>query len=228
MRGLGERILVVEDDQEQAMISAGFLERAGYDVQVAHTGSDGLRLCAEFQPDLTLLDFELPDMDAIEVLDQLRGTSPRTPRPVVILTGARDASSDQIRGLEHGASDYIVKGMDRAVLLTKIRATLREHKQDDFILHVGSLTINAREGTLLVGGRPVDIDRKPLLVLHYLARHEGTVVSRDELLRTVWGTAYAGFERSVDQAVYSARKALGDRHWIQTIAGFGYRFRSDW
>lgn len=210
------------------MISAGFLERAGYDVQVAHTGSDGLRLCAEFQPDLTLLDFELPDMDAIEVLDQLRGTSPRTPRPVVILTGARDASSDQIRGLEHGASDYIVKGMDRAVLLTKIRATLREHKQDDFILHVGSLTINAREGTLLVGGRPVDIDRKPLLVLHYLARHEGTVVSRDELLRTVWGTAYAGFERSVDQAVYSARKALGDRHWIQTIAGFGYRFRSDW
>lgn len=228
MAGIGERILVVEDDPEQAMISAGFLERAGYNVRVAHSGSEGLRLCQDFQPDLTILDFELPDMDAIEILDQLRGTSLRTPRPVVILTGARDAASDQIRGLEHGASDYIVKGMDRAVLLTKIRATLREHKDDDIVLRVGVLSINVREGTLTLAGRLIDIDRKPLLVLHHLARHEGNVVSRDELLRTVWGTAYEGFERSVDQAVYSARKALGDRRWIQTVAGFGYRFRSEW
>lgn len=228
MGGVGERILVVEDDPEQAMLSAGFLERAGYNVQVAHSGADGLRLAEEFQPDLTILDFELPDMDAIEILDQLRGSAPRTPRPVVILTGARHAASDQIRGLEHGASDYIVKGVDRAVLLTKIRATLRDHTTEDSVLRAGELSIDPREGTLTLADRSIHIDRKPLLVLYYLARREGTVVSRDELLRTIWGTDYLGFERSVDQAVYAARKALGDRRWIQTVAGFGYRFRRNW
>jgi len=195
---------------------------------VAHTGAEGIRISREHLPDLTILDFELPDMDAIEVLDQMRAGSLRTRTPVLILTGARHGASDQIRGLEHGASDYIVKGIDRAVLLTKIRATLREHGTDDSVVRAGALVIDPREGAVTLGGRVIDIDRKPLLLLYHLAKHEGTVVSREELLRTVWTTTYEGFERSVDQAVYAARKALGDRRWIQTVPGFGYRFRSSW
>ncbi len=226
--GSAGRILVVEDDREQAMLAAGFLERAGYEVLVAHNGSDGLRIAHDSQPDLTLLDFELPDMDAIEVLDQLRGGAARIPAPVLILTGARHGASDQIRGLEHGATDYVVKGIDRAVLLTKIRAIIREHSTDDAVVRLGALVIDPREGLVTLNGNSVDIDRKPLLLLYYLAKREGNVLSREELLRTVWTTNYSGFERSVDQAVYAARKALGDRRWIQTVAGFGYRFRSSW
>jgi DNA-binding response OmpR family regulator len=219
------RILVVEDDPELAHLSMGVLERAGYEVLVAHSGAEGLRISREAMPDLTILDFELPDMDAIEVLDQLRGGASRTPNPVLILTGARHAASDQVRGLEHGASDYLAKGLDRAVFLARVEAALREHRTDDGALRRGALLIDAKRGVVSLHGKELHMDRKPLLVVYQLARRDGGLVTRDELLRTVWGTDYEGFERSVDQAIYSARKALGDHRWIQTVAGYGYRFR---
>jgi DNA-binding response OmpR family regulator len=222
----GARILVVEDDPELASLSMGVLQRAGYEVLVAHTGAEGIRISREHLPDLTLLDFELPDMDAIEVLDLIRDGADRTPSPVLILTGARAGTSDQVRGLEHGATDYLAKGLDRAIFLARIQAALREHRAVDGAIRRGALLIDPRTGTIRLDGRPLDLDRKPLLLLYQLAKQEGAVLTREELLRLVWSSEYDGFERSVDQAVYSARKALGDPHWIQTIAGFGYRFRT--
>ena len=222
----GARILVVEDDPELASLSAGVLERAGYEVMVAHTGAEGIRISREHLPDLTILDFELPDMDAIEVLDTIRDGADRAPNPVLILTGARIGTSDQVRGLEHGATDYLAKGIDRAIFLARIQAALREHRGEDGAIRRGALLIDPRMGTVRLDGRPLHLDRKPMLLLYQLARQEGAVLTREELLRLVWSTNYDGFERSIDQAVYSARKALGDPHWIQTIAGFGYRFRT--
>ena len=220
------RNLVDEDDPELASLSMGVLERAGYEVFVAHTGAEGLRISREKLPDLTILDFELPDMDAIEVLDLLREGAARTPSPVLILTGARHGASDQVRGLEHGATDYLAKGVDRAIFLARIQAALREHQGEDGAVRRGSLLLDPRTGTATLAGRRLDLDRKPMLLLYQLARQEGAVLTREELLRLVWSTDYEGFERSVDQAVYSARKALGDPRWIQTISGFGYRFRT--
>jgi DNA-binding response OmpR family regulator len=222
----GARILVVEDDPELASLSMGVLQRAGYEVMVAHTGAEAIRISREHLPDLTILDFELPDLDAIEVLDLIRDGADRTPSPVLILTGARHAASDQVRGLEHGATDYLTKGLDRAIFLARIEATLREHRRDDGAIRRGALLIDPRSGAVHLDGRLLHLDRKPLLLLYQLARQEGAVLTREELLRVVWSSDYDGFERSVDQAVYSARKALGDSHWIQTIAGFGYRFRT--
>jgi DNA-binding response OmpR family regulator len=219
------RILVVEDDPELAHLSMGVLERAGYEVLVAHTGAEGIRITRDSIPDLTILDFELPDMDAIEVLDQLREGAERTPNPVLILTGARQAASDQVRGFEHGASDYMAKGLDRAVFLARIQATLRAHRSEDGAIRQGALVVDSRRGTVTLRGRRIEMDRKPLLVLFQLAKRDGAVMTREELLRTVWSTSYDGFERSVDQAVYSARKALGEHDWIQTVTGYGYRFR---
>jgi two-component system response regulator RstA len=221
----GARILVVEDDPELASLSMGVLERAGYEVMVAHTGAEGIRISREHLPDLTLLDFELPDMDAIEVLDVIRDGAERTPSPVLILTGARHGASDQVRGLEHGATDYLAKGLDRAIFLARIRATLREHRRDDGAIRRGALLIDPRSGTVRLDGGVLHLDRTPMLLLYQLAKQEGAVLTREELLRLVWNSNYIGFERSVDQAVYSVRKSLGDPHWIQTIAGFGYRFR---
>lgn len=220
------RILVVEDDHQLALLSLGILERAGYDVLLAHSGADALRITVEQSPDLTILDFELPDMDAIEVLDQLRNGEARTPNPVLILTGARHGASDQVRGLEHGATDYLAKGLDRAVFLARIQAALRTQGRGDAALYRGELMIDPMRGTASLSGRPLDLDRKPMLVLYHLAKHEGEVLTRDELLRLVWSTSYEGFERSVDQAVYSARKALRDPRWITTLAGYGYRFQT--
>ena len=220
------RILVVEDDPELASLSMGVLERAGYEVLVAHTGAECVRISRETLPDLTILDFELPDMDAIEVLDLIREGATRTPSPVLILTGARQAVSDQVRGLEHGATDYLAKGLDRAIFLARVKAALRGHRGDEGAIRRGALLLDPRTGTATLAGRRLDLDRKPMLLLYQLARQEGAVLTREELLRLVWSTGYEGFEHSVDQAVYSARKALGDPRWIQTISGFGYRFRT--
>ena len=225
MREAAARILVVEDDPELAQLSMRVLERAGYEVLVAGTGAEGIRLTQEELPDLTILDFELPDMDAIEVLDQLRNGGNRTPNPVLILTGARHGASDQVRGLEHGASDYLAKGVDRAVFLARVQATIRTNRTDDAAVRQGQLLVDPRRGTVTLHGVPIHMDRKPLLVLYQLAKRDGGMMTREELLRTVWSTDYEGFERSVDQAVYSARKALGDHRWIQTVSGYGYRFR---
>jgi DNA-binding response OmpR family regulator len=222
----GGRILVVEDDPELASLSMGVLKRAGYEVMVAHTGAEGIRLYREQLPDLTILDYELPDMDAIELLDLIRDGAARTPTPVLILTGARHGANDQVRGLEHGATDYLAKGVDRAVFLARIQAALRQHRGEDGAIRRGALLIEPRTGTVQLDGHSLHLDRKPMLLLYQLAKQEGAVLTREELLRAVWSTDYDGFERSIDQAVYSARKALGDSRWIQTIAGFGYRFRT--
>src|SRR5207237_3000574 len=130
-------------------------------VFVAHTGAEGLRLSREKLPDLTILDFELPDMDAIEVLDTLREGSSRTPAPVLILTGARNGPSDQVRGLEHGASDYLTKGLDRAIFLARIQAALREHRRDDAAIRRGGLLIDPHSGSVTLDGRPRALYRKP-------------------------------------------------------------------
>ena len=139
---------------------------------------------------------------------------------------ARNGPSDQVRGLEHGATDYLTKGLDRAIFLARIQAALREHRGDDSAIRRGRLLIDPRAGTVTLDGRQLDLDRKPMLLLYQLAKNDGAVVTREELLRMVWSSEYDGFGRSVDQAVYSARKALGDPGWIQTVSGFGYRFRT--
>ena len=107
------KLLVVDDEPRTAELTAELLRRAGYVVDVAVSGADALARARLSPPDLMLLDYEMPDMDAPEVLDQLRSGGDRIAFPVIILTGARHAAADQVIGLERGATDYIVKGTDR-------------------------------------------------------------------------------------------------------------------
>jgi len=111
------RLLVVDDEPRTAELTAELLRRAGYLVEVAFSGVDALQNVRSSSPDLMLLDYEMPDMEAPEVLDSLRSGADRIAFPVIILTGARHAAGDQVVGIDHGATDYIVKGTDRQVLL---------------------------------------------------------------------------------------------------------------
>src|ERR1700674_247975 len=121
------KLLVVDDEPRSAQLTAELLRRAGYMVDVAISGTEALAQVRLSSPDLMLLDYEMPDMDAPEVLDQLRSGGDRIDFPVIILTGARHSSGDQVVGIEHGAADYIAKGTDRQVLLARGRGALREH-----------------------------------------------------------------------------------------------------
>src|SRR3989475_9556746 len=120
------KLVVVDDEPRTAELTAEILRRAGYSVDVAGSGTEALERVRLGSPDLMLLDYEMPDMEAPEVLDLLRSGGDRVGFPVIILTGARYAAGDQVLGIERGATDYILKGTDRQVLLARIRGALRD------------------------------------------------------------------------------------------------------
>jgi two-component system, OmpR family, response regulator len=218
------RLLVVDDEPRTAELTAELLRRAGYAVEVAASGSEALQSVRSSSPDLMLLDYEMPDMEAPEVLDSLRSGADRIAFPVIILTGARHAPGDQVLGIDHGATDYIVKGTDRQVLLARIRGALRESAPEARVVVAGRLRIDMARGQASLDDRDVKLERRPLLMLQLLAGRPGEVVGRAELLERVWGTKYAGFEHSLEQAVHQIRRALNEPGWIETVRGIGYRF----
>ena len=218
------RLLVVDDEPRTAELTAEVLRRAGFEVDIAISGTAALQSVRSNCPDLMLLDYEMPDMEAPEVLDALRSGADRISFPVIILTGARHAPGDQVLGIERGATDYIVKGTDRQVLLARVRGALRERAPESRMLVSGRLRIDLARGQAWLGDRAVKVEHRPLLMLQLLARRPGEVVARAELLEQVWGTSYTGFEHSVEQAVHELRRVLEEPAWIETVRGIGYRF----
>lgn len=222
--GVTAKLLVVDDEPRTAQLTAELLRRAGYVVDVALSGTEALARVRVSSPDLMLLDYEMPDMEAPEVLDQLRSGGDRIDFPVIILTGARHSTGDQVVGIERGATDYIVKGTDRQVLLARVRGALRERGTTDRVIVRGRLRIDAARGEAWLGDHALKLERRPLLMLQLLAGRTGEVVTRGELLERVWGSSYAGFEHSVEQAAHEIRRALQEPGWIETVRGIGYKF----
>ena len=218
------KLLVVDDEPRTAELTAELLRRAGYAVEVAASGTEALERVRAGSPDLMLLDYEMPDMEAPEVLDTLRSGGGRIPFPVIILTGARHSPADQVVGLERGATDYIVKGTDRQVVLARVHGALREREFSLAAITRGRLQVDASRGKARLGDRVLKLERRPLLMLQMLANRSGEVVSRAELLEKVWGSSYAGFEHSLEQAVHQIRRELSEPGWIETVRGIGYRF----
>jgi two-component system response regulator RegX3 len=221
--GVTTKLLVVDDEPRMAEITAETLRRAGYAVDVAGSGTEALARARSSAPDLMLLDYEMPDMQAPEVLDELRLGADRVAFPVIVLTGARHSPSDQVVAIERGAFDYIAKGTDREVLLARVRGALRERASVDRVVVRGRLRIEVSKGQALLGSTALKLQRRPLLMLEILASREGEVVTRAELLERVWGSSYRGFEHSVEQAAYELRRSLKEPGWIETVRGIGYR-----
>ena len=218
------RLLVVDDEARTAELTADLLRRAGYTVDVAASGTEALERVRAGSPDLMLLDYDMPDMEAPEVLDSLRSGGSRIPFPVIILTGARHSPADQVLGLERGATDFIVKGTDRQVVLARVHGALRERAASPGAITRGRLHVDASRGEARLGARVLKLERRPLMMLQLLANHAGDVVSRAELLDQVWGSSYKGFEHSLEQAVHQIRRELQEPGWIETVRGIGYRF----
>ena len=221
--GVTAKLLVVDDEPRTAELTAEILRRAGYSVDVAGSGTEALDRVRAGSPDLMLLDYEMPDMEAPEVLDSLRSGADRIPFPVIILTGARHSPADQVVGIERGATDYIVKGTDRQVMLARVRGILRDRTAQFGLVVRGRLQVNAQRGEARLGDRLLKLERRPLLMLHVLAMGSGEVVSRAELLERVWGSTYAGFEHTLEQAVHQIRRELREPGWIETVRGVGYK-----
>src|ERR1700687_3546473 len=149
-------------------------------VEIAASGSDALASVRSSSPDLMLLDYEMPDMEAPEVLDSLRSGADRIAFPVIILTGARHAAGDQVLGIERGATDYIVKGTDRQVLLARVRGALRDRAPETRLITCGRLRIDMASCEAWLGERALKLERRPQLMLQAPAARPGEAGGQDE------------------------------------------------
>ncbi len=219
------RVLVVEDDHDIAHLLSHSLGRAGFAVDVLHSGAEVLPSVRKALPDLLLLDLMLPGLDGLEICRTLRGDARTAAMPVIILT-ARAEESDRIVGLELGADDYITKPFSPNELIARVRALLRRahRREPQGLLEYGPLTMDVERHVVTVAGEDVRLTAKEFLLLQYLLEHQGRVLSRDLLLSDVWGYSYTGGTRTVDVHVRRLREKLPLlAEALETIKQFGYK-----
>ena len=224
---MAKKVLIIEDDNNIAELLHLYLEKEGFETQVARDGGKGVELFRSFQPDLVLLDIMLPVMDGWSVLKKIR-ESGKT--PVIMLT-AKGELEDRVTGLESGADDYIVKPFEMKEVLARIHAVLRragaEEEPTAKKLSYDKLVINLDSYELLIDGHRVDTPPKELELLYHLAASPNRVFTRNQLLDEVWGFDYFGDSRTVDVHIKRLREKLEgvSNQWrLKTVWGVGYKF----
>lgn len=219
-------ILLVEDNRDFATTLALNLEREGYRVEMAHSGSAGLERVRETAPDLVILDLMLPELNGYTVLQRLRDEG--RAMPVLVMT-ARGTEDDKLRGFGLGADDYIVKPCGLREILARVKALLRRSGGAPASTEavVGDLTIDFAARVVRRGEAELAIRPKEFDLLAALVRHRGRVVSREELLREVWGYGAGTQSRTLETHLASLREHLGDDpqapRYIVTVRRAGYR-----
>jgi len=224
-----KKVLIVEDENNIAELLHLYLEKEGFETEVARDGGKAVELFRSFRPDLVLLDIMLPVLDGWSVLKKIRAEDKT---PIIMLT-AKGEVQDKVTGLEQGADDYVVKPFEMKEVLARIHAVLRrtsdgeEEKAGTKELSFDKLTINLDSYELMVDGQRVDTPPKELELLYHLASAPNRVFTRNQLLDEVWGFDYFGDSRTVDVHIKRLREKLEgvSEQWrLKTVWGVGYKF----
>jgi two-component system OmpR family response regulator len=217
------RILIVEDEPQMAGLLAHGLEEELYEVRVAKDGKAALDLSTSNEFDVILLDVMLPKIGGLEVARQLRQREQST--PLLMLT-ARDALGDIVKGLDAGADDYLTKPFSFQELLARIRALVRRHEfRRKTVVEAGDLVLDTTSFRAFRAGREVYLSLTEFRLLELLVRNSGRIVSRSEILTTVWGPGRVVTENTLDAFVRLLRRKVdpeSETKVIQTHRGFGY------
>jgi DNA-binding response OmpR family regulator len=222
----GKRILLVEDDHAIARMLRDNLQYDGFSVEWSQTGRDADAIAKRFSPDLVLLDLSLPQ--GLDGLDLCRHFSEAPERTPVIIITVRASKEERVRGLTLGADDYVVKPFALEELLARIHAVLRRTNPRLTQITLGDIVIDFRRLRVSKANQEIAMTDREFEVLRHLAERAGSVVSRDELLRLVWGYSDTLMTRTVDNFIFRLRHKLEpDPHhprYIRTAHGEGYRF----
>ena len=227
----GKKVLVVDDEEHIVELVAMYLNKEKLVVVTASDGPAAIEQFRKESPDLVILDIMLPGIDGLEVLKELRRTSPV---PVIMLT-ARESEVDKVVGLELGADDYMTKPFSPRELVARVKAVLRRSQPQEErheVLERSGLTIDSERRLVEVHGKgEVQLTAREFDLLYVLAANSGTVLSRDRLIEKVWGYEYTGDTRTVDVYIRHLREKFGDDaenpRFIETMRGVGYRFKGD-
>ena len=222
----GERLLLVDDEENLRSMLAAALSHSGFDVVTASNGRDALTMTKEVLPDLILLDVMMPDLDGFEVCRRLRAEYVKV--PIIFLT-ARDETSDKVRGLATGGDDYLVKPFSLEELVARVEAVLRRSglTQSDAILRCEDLELDDDAHRVMRAGKEISLSPTEFNLLRFLLANQGRVLSRAQILDHVWQYDFGGDGRIVETYIAYLRKKveIGGPKLIQTVRAVGYTLR---
>jgi two-component system KDP operon response regulator KdpE len=226
MSGASGTIVVIEDETQIRKFLRISLEAHGYVVHEARLAADGLRLCAETKPNLLILDLGLPDLDGQQLIGRVREWSQV---PIIVLS-VRESETDKVQALDAGANDYVTKPFGIGELMARIRAVLRGNEDGDGEsprFQADGLAVDFAQRTVQVDGREAKLSRKEFELLRLLILSRGKVLTHQQILRRVWGTAQQDETHYLRVLVGQLRHKLGDEpthpRFIVTVQGVGYR-----
>lgn len=226
----GRTVLMVDDDPDVRTSVARGLRHSGFDVRVAASGKEALRLLSAESHDALVLDVQMPELDGVAVVTALRALGNDIP---ICVLSARDTVNDRIAGLEAGADDYLTKPFDLGELVARLHALLRRSghsEQTAQPMTVGPLTIDSARRLVFVEGERVDLTKREFDLLAVLAENAGVVLSRQRLLELVWGYDFEVDTNVADVFISYLRRKLerdGLPRVIQTVRGIGYVLRNE-
>lgn len=223
------RILIVDDEEEIRDLIAFNLAKEGYQVALAASGEEALRLARAELPGLVVLDLMLPGIDGLEVCRRVK-RDPTTQAVAIVMLTAKGEEADVVAGLELGADDYVTKPFSPRVLLARIRAVLRRKsaglEDEGRPIQVHDLAIDAARHEVRVCGQRVELSPTEFRVLCVLARRPGWVLTRSQIAGAIHGEDWVVTDRSIDVQIVGLRKKLGPAaDYIETIRGVGYRLK---
>ena len=220
------RILLVEDDEDLAELTAEYLQRHGYQIDIEHNGRTAIDRILTEQPDLVLLDIMLPGADGLEVCKQVR----KQYRGAIMMLTARDEQIDEILGLEIGADDYLTKTCEPRLVAARIKALLRrvqepQPSKQSQQLQFGTLIINNAARSVMVSGSEIELTNPEYDLLWFLANHAGGILSRELIFSELRGIEYDGQNRIIDITISQIRTKIGEEAFrIKTVRNKGYLF----
>ena len=227
------QILVVDDEPDISALVAYHLARESYRVRTASNGLEALQAIASDPPDLIVLDLMLPGMSGLELLGEIRQRSELEHVAVILLTARRE-EQDRVAGLSLGADDYVAKPFSPQEIVLRVGAVLRRMRQPPplsrggKVLRVGPFVVDLTAATAEVNGQRMELTPTELRLLHTLMERRGRVQTRRQLLEAVWEVTANIETRTVDMHVQRLRSKSGAAaDWIETVRGFGYRFRTE-
>ena len=224
-----QKILIVDDDANIALLISLYLTKEFYEVQIVEDGEKALQVFDTFQPNLMLLDLMLPGIDGYQVCREIRT---RSNVPIIMLS-AKGEIFDKVLGLELGADDYMIKPFDSKELVARVKAVLRRFQPvrpdtapTSRLVQYPDLIINQTNYSVIYKGNTVDMPPKELELLYFLASSPNQVFTREQLLDHIWGYEYIGDTRTVDVHIKRLREKIKDHaSWrLATVWGIGYKF----
>lgn len=216
---MNKKILIIEDEKDLVKVLRDTFEKEKFQVFYAEDGEEGLNQFYEKNPDIILLDINMPKKNGWEVCREVREQSNL---PILMMT-ARDSEIDELKGLNIGADDYITKPFSLKVLVVKVKKILKLDENSSF--KTDGIYFDFKSGELKVDEENVELTRREIQFLEYIIKNRGIIFSREQLLNEVWGFDFEGDDRVVDTLVKRVRKKLGKySDMIKTVRGMGYIF----